>query len=122
MKKLVATIAAAVTGLIAFPDKAEAGVHVSFTYQSGRSSCGCPIYTKRYVAGYDCHHRPVYRYVHVPVTHRCGPPVIVHPHHRGNIYYKHSRKHCKPVYPHGKARGHGHYKGHGRPGSRIGCR
>ena len=92
MKKLIAIAATILTALVAFPEKAQAGYSsVSFTYQSGRSSCGCPTYTKRVFAGYDCHRRPIYRYVSVPVVHRCS-----HHSHRG--HYNHSRSHYRPTY------------------------
>ncbi|MFD2158747.1 hypothetical protein ACFSW8_07555 [Rubritalea tangerina] len=45
--------------------------HSSYTYVSGYTSCGCPIYTKRVVRYYDCHGHPVYGYYRQPVTHRC---------------------------------------------------
>ena len=73
MKTLLAIAAVALTGL-ALPQKAEAGhssCNSSYTYQSGRTSCGCPIYTKRIFNGYDCYRRPIYRYISVPVVHRC---------------------------------------------------
>lgn len=95
MTKFIAIAATILTGLVAFPERADAGhATVSFTYQSGRTSCGCPTYTRRHVAGYDCHRRPVYRYVAVPVTHRCS--------HRGNRYhYVPSRTACRPVHQSG---------------------
>jgi hypothetical protein len=73
MKTLLAIAATALAGL-ALPQTAEAGhsnVSVNLTYQSGHGSCGCPIYTQRVFAGYDCYRRPVYRYVSVPVRHSC---------------------------------------------------
>ena len=72
MKRLIAILAVATTGLVLFPQTAAAGhSRVGVTYQSGRSSCGCPVYTRRSIKGYDCYRRPVYRYVRVPVIHRC---------------------------------------------------
>jgi hypothetical protein len=113
MKKLIAIIATAVTGLIVFPQEAEAGhAQVSITYRSGHSACGCPMYTKRYFSGYDCYRRPVYRYVGVPLVHRCrghaGPPA----HYRNHNYYNHSRHDRRAPRP---VRGRGHGYGHGRP-------
>ncbi|MDE0826901.1 MAG: hypothetical protein OSA48_08850 [Akkermansiaceae bacterium] len=74
MKTLLAIAATALLGLVV-PQAAEAG-HSSYrsghTYQCGRSSCGCPIYTKRVVSSYDCFRQPVYRYYSVPVVHRCS--------------------------------------------------
>ena len=92
MKKLIAIAATILTGLVAFPENAEAGhSSVSFTYQSGRSSCGCPSYTKRYFSGYDCYRRPIYRYVSVPVVHRCS-------HGSRGSHYTHSRNSYRPAY------------------------
>ena len=82
MKRLLAIIATALTGLFAAPDKAEAGhPPTCHTYRSGYSSCGCPIYTKRYFRGYDCYRRPVYCYVQVPVSH--GSSCRSRSHHHG---------------------------------------
>ena len=102
MKNIIAIAATILTGLVAFPEKAEAGhASVSFTYQSGRSSCGCPTYTKRYFSGYDCHRRPIYRYVSVPVVHRCS-----HHAHRPHVnHYIHSRSQFRPA-PHYSNRSH----------------
>ena len=64
----------ALLGLIV-PQVAEAGHsshRVVHTYQSGHSSCGCPIYTRRVFHSYDCFRQPVYRYYSVPVKHRCS--------------------------------------------------
>ena len=119
MKKLVAIIAAAITGLITLPTEAEAGHgHAAYTYRSGHSACGCPIYTKRYFTGYDCHRRPVYRYAAVPVVHRCRSHACPPVHYRHHNYYKHSRYHRpvrRPGYAHRPVvrRGHGY-----RPGCR----
>ena len=73
MRTLLIITATALAGLL-LPQTAEAGYsscNTGYTYQSGRSSCGCPVYTRRVVAGYDCYNRPVYRYYSVPVVHRC---------------------------------------------------
>ena len=76
MKKLLATIATIFVGLVALPEKAEASPHHgnsnSYTYKSGHAPCGCAIYTKRVIASYDYHRRPVYRYYKVPFVHTCG--------------------------------------------------
>jgi hypothetical protein len=74
MKTLLAITAIALTGL-ALPQAAEAShpsSSLNLTYVSGHSSCGCPIYTQRIFIGYDSWNRPVYRYVSVPVRHRCS--------------------------------------------------
>lgn len=92
MTKFIAIAATILTGLVVLPERAEAGrVTASFTYQSGRTACGCPVYTRRYVAGYDCYRRPVYRYVAVPVAHRCA-------HHARGYHYVPSRPVHRPVY------------------------
>ena len=123
MKKLIAIIATAVTGLIAFPQEAEAGhAGVSITYRSGHSACGCPLYTRRHFSGYDHYRRPVYRYAAVPIVHRCrghvGPPV----HYRQKNYYKHSR-HYRPAPRPVRGYRYGHGRPHRNPsGYRPGCR
>ncbi|MFK7909237.1 MAG: hypothetical protein AB8F34_01405 [Akkermansiaceae bacterium] len=74
MKTILATLATIAISLIALPEKAEArscSSGNSYTYVSGHTSCGCPVYTRRVVSGYDCYNRPTYRYYRVPVTHRC---------------------------------------------------
>ncbi|BDS07475.1 hypothetical protein NT6N_25150 [Oceaniferula spumae] len=87
MKTLLATIATVFVGLVALPEKAEARPHhghvgQSYTYVSGHSSCGCAVYKRRVVTGYDCYHRPIYRYYSVPVVHRCRS-------HHSSRYYRH---------------------------------
>ena len=124
MKNIIAIAATILTGLVAFPEKAEAGhASVSFTYQSGRSSCGCPTYTKRYFSGYDCHRRPIYRYVSVPVVHRCK-------HTRSHSYtrYTPSRHYSNHSYSRGYSsrssyhRGSSHRSSHYRGSSSRRCR
>ena len=41
------------------------------SYVSGRASCGCPVYTQRYVAYYNHCGQPVYRYRTLPIRHSC---------------------------------------------------
>jgi hypothetical protein len=54
MKKFLTISLLALAGLLALPQSAEAGSSsLSITYQSGHSSCGCPIYTQRVVVGWD---------------------------------------------------------------------
>ena len=66
MFKILLIIAAvALPGLMSAP-RAEAGPsHHSITYRSGTTSCGCPIYTRRFVRGYDSCRRPIYGYQRV---------------------------------------------------------
>jgi len=76
MKTLLATIATIFVSLTAMPEKAEAApnhypVGHSYTYSIGHSACGCAIYQRRIVSGYDCYDRPIFRYYSVPVVHRC---------------------------------------------------
>ena len=69
IQRLLAIVAVAVTGLLSAP-QAEAGhSSLSITYRSGFTSCGCPIYTKRYVRGYDCYRRPIFGYTQLPIRH-----------------------------------------------------
>ena len=42
----------------------------TYTYVSGYTSCGKPIYTKRVTIGYNCQGYPIYRYYAVP--YQCG--------------------------------------------------
>lgn len=94
MKTILATLATLAFGLVAFPETAEARPHCgtgqSYTYVSGHTSCGCPIYKRKVVVGYDCYNRPIYRYYSVPVTHRCRS------HHRSRYsrsHYHRNRSH-----------------------------
>lgn len=111
MKTLLATIATAALGLIALPEKAEARPHRgtghSYTYSIGTTSCGCPIYQRRVVTGYDCYHRPIYRYYSVPVTHRCSSHYRSH-HHHGHHHARHHDHHRSHYYH----RGHRGHRGH----------
>jgi len=73
--KIIITILVTITGLVALPNKAEARPYShsgsSYTYRSGHASCGCAIYTKRILSGYDHCRQPIYRYCGVPIVHRC---------------------------------------------------
>ena len=74
MKKLLTTLAAFLVVLIATPETAEAnsrfGIGSSHTFISGHSSCGCPIYTKRVVRGFNSYRQPLYNYYRQPF--KCG--------------------------------------------------
>jgi hypothetical protein len=102
MKKLIAIAAIILTGLVAFPEKAEAG-HTTYTvtYVNGRTSCGCPIHVTRYFKGYDCHRRPIYSYRQHPVSHRCSH----HAQRSHRSHYVPSRSNCRPT-PHVSHRSH----------------
>lgn len=117
MKTLLAIAAVALAGL-AFPQTAEAGhsrCDSSYTYVSGRTSCGCPIYTKRIFSGYDCYHRPIYRYVSVPVVHRCNHRSSYH---HGHGHYSHHRDYYR-----GHSRSHySQHRDYYRGGYSRGCR
>ncbi|MGB0774424.1 MAG: hypothetical protein ACPG32_07225 [Akkermansiaceae bacterium] len=96
MKKLIATLVTVLVSFVALPETVEAGhYHIghSYTYRSGSTSCGCAIYTKRVVVGYDCYRRPIYRYYSQPVSHRCH----------------HSRSHYRPQHSHHGNRYYSHY-------------
>ena len=95
MKKLLTFMIIAATAFIAVP-KAEARPGSHHSYVSGRTSCGCPIYTQRYIAYYDGCGHPVYRTRSLPVSHRCRTTVHrqAYPHHRStrsSVRYHHSR-------------------------------
>ena len=112
MKTILTTLVTVVVSLTALPNSAEARPHCdthqsAYTYRSGWTSCGCSVYTKRVFTGYDCYHRPIYRYYRVPVVHRCqshhNPHYRNHrSHYRGNDYYqrnkrKHYRRHSRHI-------------------------
>ena len=115
MNKSLVILAIAVAGLVAFPRAAEAGhARISFTYQSGRASCGCPVRWKRQLHRYGRHRLPVYRYVRIPIVHRCRihahPPVHYRHINRGRHpahYYQHSR-YYRPAPRHGYRPGYGY--------------
>ncbi|MGJ8672803.1 hypothetical protein [Rubritalea sp.] len=75
LKKITPVLAAAAAMFAFTPQQVEARDHGhnqhSQTYASGRTNCGCAIYTKRVVKGYDCHGRPVYAHYSQPVKHSC---------------------------------------------------
>jgi len=78
MKTIITAIAATLTFLGTIPT-AEAtpyrGRVQSSVYISGYRSCGTPIYTERYLVGYDCHGHPIWKYrtVRAPRAY-CPPP------------------------------------------------
>ena len=90
MKIIIATLVTAL-GMVVLPQKAEARPHghcgTGYTYRSGHASCGCSIYTKRIIIGYDHCRRPIYRYHSVPVVHRCHKKYGNYHHRKG--YYGH---------------------------------
>lgn len=110
MKTLLTTLATALVGLVALPEKAEArncGTSHSHTYRSGHASCGCPTYTRRVIIGYDCYHRPIYRYYSVPVVHRCKS-------HHNSPYYHRRHRHHKYHHHYDRHRGHRSHYNHRR--------
>lgn len=113
MKKLIVAIAAAVVSLTAMPEKAQAAPHHhhrighSHTYCSGHAACGCRVYTRRVVIGFDCYHRPVYRYFSVPIVHRC------HRYVRPGRYHHHHHAHHRHYHGHHYYGHHGHHGIHG---------
>jgi len=74
MKHIIALLAAAFAAF-APVQTAEAQSCGTRIYVSGRTSCGCPIYSERYVAYYDRCGHPVYHVRQVQVNHRCRPAV-----------------------------------------------
>ncbi len=116
MKIVIATLAI-IVGLFALSHNAEARspkhCGSSYTYRSGHASCGCPIYTKRIVSGYDCYNRPIYRYCGVPIVHRCNNK---HGHYRSSYSRYHNNHYSLNRY-----RSHyGSRYAHHRYGSRYG--
>ncbi|BCX47690.1 hypothetical protein HAHE_15980 [Haloferula helveola] len=95
MKHLLTLLTVIGAGFVAAPD-AEARPHqhnsCSTTYVSGHTSCGCPIYTQRYVAYYDRFGRAIYRYQTLPVNHHCRHRVVRQPQcHTPQPRYQNSR-------------------------------
>lgn len=97
MKKLIAIIAVSAFTFIgsavdseARPHRGDRGYHQSSShvYVSGYRH-GRPVYTQRYIAGYDCYGRPIYRYRTVAAPHRgyrdrhCDSGYSDRRHHRG---------------------------------------
>lgn len=108
MKKLLAIALLTITSLVALPQTATAGPSHSITYKSGHTACGCSIYTKRIIVGWDSCRRPIYRYIALPVAHHCGHghhtvlrtsscgPRIISSH---RSWSTSSWGHCRPVVP-----------------------
>lgn len=87
IQRLLAIATVASAALLMTP-KAEAGhsCDTGYVYRSGYSSCGCPIYTKRYVRGYDCYRRPIYGYIRLDLRH--GSSCRHHHAHRNHPVYQ----------------------------------
>lgn len=104
MKTILATLVTVAFGLIALPEKAEArphcGVGHSYTYASGHASCGCTVYKRRVIVGYDCYHRPIYRYYSVPIVHRCRSHYSS-PYYRGHRHHRHYDRYYRGRYHRG---------------------
>jgi len=85
MKSFLILAATTMLALVASPN-AEArpcsSHHRVHTFVSGHTSCGCPIYTQRHFSHYDRYGRVHYRYVRVPVRHRCRAVHIHRPSYR----------------------------------------
>ena len=71
MKKLLTLLIVAAAAFVAAPKAEARPPHAGHTYVSGRSSCGCVVYSQRFIAYYDHCGRPVYSVRALPVTHRC---------------------------------------------------
>jgi hypothetical protein len=118
MKIIIATLTI-IVGLLALSPTAEARspkhCGSSYTYRSGHASCGCAIYTKRILSGYDHCRQPIYRYYGVPIVHHC---------HSKRSTYRSSYGHHNNNYHHlSRYRSHygNRYTSH-RYGSRYGSR
>jgi hypothetical protein len=88
IKKLLTIAAVASAGLLAAPN-ADAGrsSHSDHTYRSGASSCGCPVYTTRFVRGYDCYRRPIFGYRQAPFSHGSSCRHRASGHRHSNAYH-----------------------------------
>lgn len=125
MKTLLAIAATALVGLVT-PQTAEAGhssCNTGYTYQSGRSSCGCPIYTKRVLYSYDCYRRPLYRYYSVPVVHRCSHSRShSYTHYTPSRHYSHSYSRSHRSHSSRSSYYRGSSRGYSRSSRSRGCR
>ena len=90
MKKFLTLIIIAAATFAAAPKADARPHHPGHTYVSGRTSCGCPVYSQRFIAYYDHCGHPVYSVRTLPVTHRCRR--VVH----------HQPQYCPP--PHASQR------------------
>jgi len=110
MKKLITTLVVSAFALFGTAVESHARPHhgdrgysqsSSHVYVSGYRH-GRPVYTQRYVAGYDCNGYPVYRYRTVSASRR------------GH------RDHCNTGYNRGYSRSnYSHYDNHRRSGTRV---
>ncbi|MFC7337415.1 hypothetical protein ACFQY0_09535 [Haloferula chungangensis] len=91
MKKFLTLIVAAAAACIAVPNAEARPKHAGHTYVSGRSACGCVVYSQRFISYYDHCGHPVYSVRALPVNHRCRPTVH-HP------KYRTKHVHPKPGY------------------------
>lgn len=91
MKKLIAIAIAAIATLIAIPNAEARPYGQRSVFVSGHSACGCPIYSKRYIAFYDRCDRPVYRTRLLPVRHQCRHSVRASRNHYRNEYVRSHR-------------------------------
>lgn len=89
---LLFAIALLTAGLMT--SEADARLYVGFSsiHRTGYSSCGCDLYQKRVVSGFDRYNRPIYRYYAVPVSHRCGGHAVRRSHYTGGSHYSNSRR------------------------------
>ena len=78
MKKFLTLLIVSAAAFIAAPKAEARPPHPGHTYVSGRTSCGCVVYSQKFIAYYDHCGRPVYSVRALPVTHRCRPPVHYH--------------------------------------------
>ena len=73
MKRILLTLVLPLLITTGLAPRAEAGrcYGGSSTYISGRTHCGCPIYSQRYVAYYTRCGQPVFQVRVLPVNHQC---------------------------------------------------
>ncbi|MGB6223498.1 hypothetical protein [Haloferula sp.] len=94
MKKFLTLIIIAAAAFVATPNAEARPYHAGHTYVSGRSSCGCPVYSQRFIAYYDQCGRPIYSVRRLPITHRCRPKAYYHPQPRRvshGVHYSNNR-------------------------------
>lgn len=119
MKKLITIIAVSAFTFIGTAVDSEARPYGGRGYERSSSHVyvsgyrhGRPIYTERYVAGYDCHGHPIYRYRTV------SAPSRGYGGHRGHCDSGYNRGYSHRDYRSDR-RHHGHYGNRRSSGTRV---
>jgi hypothetical protein len=107
MKSLLTTLAVAALALLGSAPQADARPHrrhaeSSYIYVSGYRPCGTPIYTERYLVGYDRWGQPIFQYRRVSAPRHHYRPEPCRPR-----YYSTPVCPPPPVYYRERSRGNG---------------